>query len=197
MSLTRRSTLAEVAAVVAGALRRAGIGAVLTGGACSTLYSAGAYQSQDLDFVIRSGGTRVSLDGAMASIGFARRSDRYIHSTSPFYVEFPRGPLAIGDDFDIRPVQLRVGGGMTLALSATDACRDRLAAFYHWSDRGSLAAAVAIAVRRRIDRAAVRHWSRAEGFEERFEEFRAELAQATRERRQASGQHARPKRARH
>lgn len=46
---------------------------------------------------------------------------------------------------------LRVGRGRTLALSPTDACRDRLAAFYHWSDRGGLAAAVAIAQRHRVN----------------------------------------------
>lgn len=33
-------------------LRRAGIRAVLTGGACANLYSGGAYESVDADFVL-------------------------------------------------------------------------------------------------------------------------------------------------
>jgi len=45
MSLTARSGLAEVAACVARALARSKIRAVLTGGACATLYSRGEYQS--------------------------------------------------------------------------------------------------------------------------------------------------------
>lgn len=58
MTVDRHSTLAEVAAAVADALRQAEIGAVLTGGACATFYSGGAYQSEDLDFIITAGGTR-------------------------------------------------------------------------------------------------------------------------------------------
>lgn len=173
--MTRRSTLAEIAGQVAGALGGANIAAVLTGGACATIYSEGAYQSHDLDFIIRGSASRKSLDETMASVGFAREGDRYVHPSTPFFVEFPRGPLAIGDDVQITPVQLKLRGGSVQALSPTDSCRDRLAAFYHWSDRHSLDVAVAIAAKNSVNMAAVRRWSRSEGFEDRFEEFRQEL----------------------
>jgi hypothetical protein len=176
VKLTRRSTLAGVAAVVAAALEAAGIDAVLTGGACATIYTRGAYQSYDLDFIVRSGGTRRSLDTAMASIGFARDGDRYVHRETPFFVEFPRGPLAIGDDVQIVPVGLKIGRRKTLALSPTDSCRDRLAAFYHWSDRQSLQVAVEVAMSRRVDMKKIQDWSRNEGFADRFKEFQRELA---------------------
>ena len=39
--------------------------AVLTGGACATLYSGGRYQSWDLDFILQSGATRDQLDTAL------------------------------------------------------------------------------------------------------------------------------------
>ena len=175
MKLTRRSTLADVVAAVAGALQHAGIAAVLTGGACATLYSRGAYQSQDLDFIIRGGGTRGQLADAMASAGFVRKGDRYVHPATPFFVEFPRGPLAIGDDIEITPVELRFRGVSAMALSPTDACRDRLAAFFHWSDRQSLHVAVAIALRQRVNLTAIRRWSHREGFDTKFDEFRREL----------------------
>jgi hypothetical protein len=175
VTVTASSTLAEVAAAVSGALKRAGIAAVLTGGACAAVYSEGAYQSADLDFVIRGKGTRHSLDAALASIGFVRRGDRYLHPQSAFFVEFPRGPLAIGDDFDIRPVDVKLRTGSVVALSPTDACRDRLAAFYHWSDRQSLGAAVEIARRRRVNRDVIRRWSRREGHRTKCQEFLDEL----------------------
>jgi hypothetical protein len=160
---------------VAATLREAGIGAVLTGGACATLYTDGAYQSHDLDFIIRSGGTRKSLDAAMAAAGFTRDGDRYVHPKTPFFVEFPRGPLAIGDDLNISPIQLRLDRGSTLALSATDACRDRLAAFYYWDDRQSLRVAVDIARRRRVSLTAIERWSVREGQREKFADFKRDV----------------------
>ena len=178
MTLTSRSPLADVAAAVAAALRDAGIVAVLTGGACATLYSDGAYQSHDLDFILRGSANRRSLDDAMATLGFTRNRDRYVHATTPFFVEFPRGPLAIGDDLAVTPVVLRLRRGEVLALSATDACRDRLAAFYHWADRQSLRTAVLIARRSTVNLGIIRRWSTREGYEENFREFIHELRRA-------------------
>ncbi len=74
MNITAKSTLAQVAACVARALSRARIRAVLTGGACATVYSKGEYQSSDLDFVLQSAVTHRELDEVMGSIGF-RRTD--------------------------------------------------------------------------------------------------------------------------
>jgi hypothetical protein len=176
--LGRRSTLLDVIAVVSAALQRAGIDAVLTGGASATIHSRGAYLSHDLDFIVRRGGTRTSLNAAMASAGFVRAIDRYVHPRTAFFVEFPAGPLAIGDDLDIKPVRVQLTRGSTLALSATDACRDRLAAFYHWADRQSLRVAVAIAVASRVNLTAIRRWSEREDATAKFDEFRSELGKA-------------------
>lgn len=62
-------------------------------------------------------------------------------------------------------------GVPVLHLSATDSCRDRLAAFYHWKDRQALGAAVAIAANHALDLAKIRAWSRREGASEGYEEF--------------------------
>ena len=175
VKLTRRSSIAQVASVVGQALRKAGIEAVLTGGACAAIYSDGAYISHDLDFIVRRGGTRASLDAALSSVGFERDHDRYVSRATPFFVEFPRGPLSIGDDMNIKPVHLKIGRTTIPALSPTDSCRDRLAAFYHWSDRQSLKSAVDIAVRQRVNMTAIRKWSEREGAADRFEEFRAHV----------------------
>lgn len=150
MTITRRSSLAAVAATVGEALREAGIDAVLTGGACATIHSGGAYQSQDLDFVVRTPVERTVLDAAMRSVGFERDGNRYVHPRTSFFVEFPPGPLGIGDDLEVTPVAIAIGKGSVLGLSPTDACRDRLAA--------------------------INRWSRREGHLAEFEEFRQELA---------------------
>jgi hypothetical protein len=131
-----------------------------------------------MDFILASDVARAELDAAMRSVGFRRDGDRYVHARAPFFVEFPRGPLAIGDDHAIRPVARRTRGGHALMLSPTDSCRDRLAAFYHWNDRQSLAVAVEIARARRVSLGTIRDWSAREGFPARFEEFAAALRRA-------------------
>jgi len=69
----------------------------------------------------------------------SRREDRCVRPESPFWVEVPRAPLGVGADLEIRPVWLGSSDRTTLALSATDSYRDRLAAFIRGSDRQGLA----------------------------------------------------------
>lgn len=183
MKITSASTLGDIARLVSRALRDAGIRGVLTGGASASLHSDGEYVSHDLDYILQGRVTQPQLDEAMRRAGFERSGDRFVHPHTKFFVEFPRGPLAIGDDDLVAPVELRVGGTRILALSATDSCRDRLAAFYHWQDRQSLDVAVKIARRRRVDLAQIRRWSEAEGKTAQFEEFRRQLRVAASPRR--------------
>ncbi len=151
MTVGPGSTLREVAAAVAAALEDAGIRAVLTGGGIAAIHTGGDYKSDDLDFILQSSPTRKQLDEALGTLGFQRAGDHYDHPATHFFVEFPRGPLSIGRDLAIHPIEVRVGARKVLALSPTDSCRDRLAAFYHWNDRQSLDVAVLIALRERVD----------------------------------------------
>lgn len=176
MKLTRRSTLRDVAAHVVSVLAEAGIRCVLTGGACATLHTRGAYQSSDLDFVLQSSVTPAQLDAAMGKAGFERQGNQYVHPESPFFVEFPPGPLAIGGDFKIQPIEYLIRRRQVRMLSATDSCRDRLAAFYFWNDRQSLRTAVQIATRCAVEMERIRKWSVQEGHEAGFGEFLRELA---------------------
>lgn len=176
MILSTKSTLRDVALVVGTALDFHRIDAVLTGGACASIHSDGAHSSLDLDFILTRSVTQSDLDDAMADAGFARDGDRYVHSEAPFWVEFPRGPLAVGGDYRIRPVIVRDQAGRVQTLSPTDSCRDRLAAFYHWHDRQSLEVALQIALRHPVRMRAIQKWSTQEGGTEQFAEFRRELA---------------------
>ena len=178
MKLTTRSSLTTVALAVGGVLRRHGITAVLTGGACASLHTDGSYVSKDADFVIRGAVARAVLDSALAELGFERRGDRYVHPRVPFYLEFPPGPLAIGADLDIQPIEVDGKAGPALVLSPTDSCRDRLAAFYHWRDRQSLRLAVSIARANPVDLRKIEEWSRSEDSLTAYQEFLRELTRA-------------------
>lgn len=184
VTISRDSTLPEVALTVATTLNRHGIRAVLTGGAYVSIYTDGAYVSRDADFVIQTAAAALQhpVDGAMATLGFVRHNERYVHELTPFYVEFPPGPLSIGDDLDIRPVELRIEAGTALLLSPTDCCRDRLAAFYFWDDRQSLEHAVDVALHRDVNLRRIKAWSISEGHSDKYDEFVREL----RSRRRAS-----------
>lgn len=175
MKISSRSSARKVATAVAAALERHDLQAVLSGGGCASIYTSGAYQSVDLDFILQGPGTQLQLDQAMASLGFERRGTQYFHLLSRYYVEFPPGPLGVGSDYRIEPVEIRSGKTRLRLLSPTDSCRDRLAGFYHWNDRQSLEVAVRIGARKRIDLEKIRTWSEQERALTRFEIFLEEL----------------------
>ncbi len=161
MEITRDSSLREVAFAVCTALDRVGVTAVLTGGGAATLYAPEAIQSYD------------SPAQALEALGFRREGHDYRHRSSRFQLEFPVGPLAIGDERIERWSSLREGGGILHVITATDSCRDRLAAFFHFHDRSALdqACSVYAAAKRQVDLKQIRAWSKNEGKLEAFEEF--------------------------
>jgi len=100
VKLSQRSGIGEVAAVVASALKHAGIRAVLTGGACATLY-----QPRRLS-VLRSG-----LHPAVS--GFPGRpqchhAEHRLSASRPVRADGPRRPVLPHRDASIRPI--RIGG---------------------------------------------------------------------------------------
>jgi len=182
-AITANSTLPEVALTVAAVLSEPRIRAVLTGGACVSIYTDGLYVSKDADFVIQSAlpGLQHRLDETLARLGFTRDRDRYVHGLTPFFIEFPPGPLSIGRDLNITPMEVKVGEATALLLSPTDSCRDRLASFYFWGDRQALDLAVAIAGRHQVNFRAIRRWSKDEGELQKYGDFRREVERRTAE----------------
>ena len=169
--ITATSTLADVAFAVCTALERAGFVVVLTGGSAATFYAPDAYQSKDLDFVIALRGS--AGEQALKAIGFERKGDYYLHSASPFLLEFPPGPLAIGEDQVTTWSTIRRQGEVLHVLSPTDSCRDRLASFLFWNDFSGLEQALAVFRARRdeVDWRVIRDWCQRERQEEKLELF--------------------------
>ena len=79
---------------VAVHLKKKNIDTVLVGESVVSIYTEGAYQSGDLDFINLDLFTS-GLKEAMAEIGFTKKELR--HYTHPeckhLFIEFPRGPL--------------------------------------------------------------------------------------------------------
>jgi hypothetical protein len=161
-----------VVAIIAGdALRRGGLQAVLTGGACAAVHSKGRYTSRDVDFVLPLSTKKSVVEQALTPLGYRWSTDCFVHKDSRFFIEFPVGPLSIGEDLSIRPELIGINATETWALTATDSCRDRLAAYYHWRDRQALEVAVWIARESIVDLETIRDWSVREGRSQDFEHF--------------------------
>ena len=173
MTLSADATLREVAFVVCTALDDAGIVAVLTGGGAATVHAPGAIQSYDLDFVLTLYPGDGDGESVLRGLGYRREGHDYIHTESKYALEFPPGPLAIGDELIETWSTLRERDRLLHLLSPTDSCRDRLAAFYHFADRSALEQALEIqrAQRDDVDLDRIRRWSHSEGHGARFREF--------------------------
>lgn len=161
-------TIGELAAFIAEHLRSKGVETVLVGGACISIYSANEYSSFDLDFIITGSSTRKTVRDALNEINFTEENRYFVNPHTPFFVEFPSGPLAIGDEPPSAISTLRFSTGNLRLLSPTDSVKDRLAAFYHWKDQQSLEQAILVARDHVIDVVEVGRWSAHEGFAEVF-----------------------------
>lgn len=161
---------------VGGHLSQNGIDSILVGGAVASIYSEGAYQSGDLDFVIQSLHSN-HLTKIMAQIGFIEKAPgEYIHpQCKHLFIEFVKPPLAIGDDYKITPEEQVIEGKTIKILSPTDCVRDRLAAYIFWNAREGLDQALLVAKNHPIDLKKVESWCRHEGGLKQFKEFKNKL----------------------
>ncbi len=98
MTISKDSSLVDVAFAVCTALDQSGITAVLTGGSAATYYAPEAYQSMDIDFVITFRPEDAMGRDALNTLGFTRTEDYYLHQKCIYPLEFPPGPLMVGDD---------------------------------------------------------------------------------------------------
>lgn len=153
---------------------------MLTGGGAATLYAPEAYQSKDLDFVFTFWS---SLGGVseqpLLDLGFERAGDFYRHPESPYTLDFPRGPLAVGSETLNQWDTLQEDNRVLHVLTPTDCVRDRLCAYYFYRDFSGLEQALAVATCQPIDLSVIRRWSEAEGEAAKFDNFRARLSAQT------------------
>jgi hypothetical protein len=171
------TTLTQLAFIVGGCLHKAGVSAVLTGGGAATVYAPDAYQSRDLDFVLNFWSSIGSSPECIHQLGFRRSGNSYVHDFTPFTLDFPPGPLSIGDEVITSWSTLEEDGAVLNVITPTDCVRDRLSwfLFYQRFDLAALDQALAVASRQEIDLNRVRAWAIEEGAFERYTIFEARL----------------------
>ena len=173
--ITAKTTLTELAALISEHLKSQKIGATLVGGAVVSIYSENEYQSKDLDFI--SSADHRALTQAMELIGFTRIGKDFHHPKTRFTVEFPSGPLALGNEIPVQSKgKVDTPHGVIQLLSPTQCVQDRLAWFYHYNDRQCLDQALAVAQKQPVNLVSIKKWSEKEGAVEKFELFRKRLA---------------------
>ena len=161
---------------VAVHLKKHGIDTVLVGGSVVSIYTDGAYQSGDLDFVkldmFVSG-----LEKTMIEIGFKKHGRHYIHpECKHIFVEFPGGPpVGIGEDNEIIPDEVEVEGEIIKIYSPTDCVKDRLASYIHFKAAECLDQAVMVAKSHPVNFKRIEKWCKGEGAPEVFKDFMKKL----------------------
>lgn len=167
----------EIAGLVCETLGQAGITVTLTGGACVAIWSRGKYVSEDLDFIEEGPVSRRRIIEAMGALGFEVDGRIFVHRDTNVYVEFPTGPLMVGDERVLDVATRETVGGQLRLLKPTDCVKDRLAAYFHWNDKQALEQAVMVAKDQGVDMKDLRRWSEGEGAVQKFEAFRKRLRQ--------------------
>lgn len=167
-------TIVQIAFEIGTALAQENVVAVLSGGGAATTYAPDAYQTRDLDFILQS--TRTKADPVLR-LGFRPigRSGMFEHPDVPFTLEFPQGPLAVGDEVIETWHTLHEEDRVLNVISPTDCVRDRLAAAIHWRDERSIDQAVAVALLHTIDLGIVEAWCEREGGRWTFDAFAMRL----------------------
>lgn len=164
-------SMAELAAFICETLKKEGLETTLSGGACAEIYSGGNYVTGDLDFVVNFlwPENKKIIERVMAGLGFEKNGRIYINESIAYSVEFPLGPLSIGEEYHLKPVELKLKSGVLSLLSPTDCVKDRLAGYFYGNDAQCLEQAVMVARNNHVDLKELRRWSKNEG---KLEEFR-------------------------
>jgi hypothetical protein len=105
-------------------------------------------------------------------IGFDEEGRYFRYPDTEYFLEFPSGPLAAGDEPPHKINVLRFETGDLTVLSPTDCIKDRLASYFHWNDRECREQALLVASATDIDLPEIERWSLKEGYEGMFCHFR-------------------------
>lgn len=177
MKKLEKMRIDELAALISEKLRTKDIFVTLTGGACAQIYSDEKYVTGDLDFVVSNDfkETTEKIEPLMAELGFQKAGRIFQHKELPYTVEFPPGPLGIGFEYRIKPIEKNLSTGRLKLLSPTDSVKDRLAGFFYANDEQCLEQAIMVCQMNPVDLDEVRKWAEAEGSLEKYRGFEKEL----------------------
>ena len=171
MSDISKMTMPELASYVCEQLTSNNIHVVLSGGSCVEIYSQGDYTSYDIDLVNRYNEVFFKIKKVMESLGFVEEGKYFIYPDTKFFIEFPSGPLGVGDA-PVKDInELRTSFGTLKLLTPTDCIKDRLAAYYHWDDEQSLTQAIWVAQKNEVNFKELKKWSIQESSLDKYNNF--------------------------
>jgi hypothetical protein len=153
----------EYTAFIQTALRARGIETVLSGGSCVSIWSSNAYLSDDIDLIPETFAWRKEIRLAMCELGFAEHGRYFTHENSKWFVEFPAGPVTVGEERPKQILEQQLRTGVLRLLSPTDCVKDRLIPWLHKRDQQCLDQAVQVAHSSKVDVAELRRWVIGEG----------------------------------
>ncbi len=165
----------ELAAYLQNALEKENIQVVLSGGSAVSFYSSDKYVSKDLDLINTHFTKRSKIKSAMHTLGFQEQGRYFVNAETKFFVEFPDGPLSVGEEPVKEVSQFKLATGTLRVISPTDCVKDRLCAFYFWNDQQGLTQAVLVAKNQSVDLKEIKRWSKTEGKEKEYEIFKNKL----------------------
>ena len=171
MKKIKNMSQVELAAYVQDSLQSEGIQVVLSGGSAVSFYSSNKYVSKDLDLINISFSRRSKIKSVMGNLGFREQGRYFTHSETTFFIEFPDGPLSVGEEPVKEISEFKLSTGTLRALSPTDCVKDRLCAFYFWNDLQGLEQAILVTKSQRVDLKEIKRWSKVEGKEKEFKAF--------------------------
>jgi len=176
MKQIKNMSQVELAAYVQSHLRKEAINVVLSGGSAVSFYSGNQYVSKDLDLINANFAKRKDIKTVMEKIGFHEQGRYFVNPEMQFFIEFPEGPLSVGEE-PIKVIdEFKLTTGTLRIISATDCIKDRLCAYYFWNDQQGLAQAVLVSKSQSVDLREIERWSKVEGKEQEFEIFRSKLS---------------------
>lgn len=111
----------------------------------------------------------------MKEIGFTEVGRHFEHPDTEFFVEFPPGPLAIGESYTVELSEMELDTGRLVLITPTECVKDRLAWYYHTGDHQSLLHALLVARDQPVDLDEIKKWSEGEGKLEEFEKYIKQL----------------------
>ncbi|MCO4781810.1 MAG: hypothetical protein KC646_05750 [Candidatus Cloacimonetes bacterium] len=174
-SIAQMSRL-ELASYISSTLLANGIDVVLSGGSCVSIYSENKYVSMDLDFINNDVFVnRKKIIQIMKGIGFFEKNRYFKHPDTELLVEFPPGPLGVGEEPVKQIDEIKTEVGTLRIISPTDCVKDRLTWYYHDQDLQCLEQAILVALNNEIDLKEVKRWSKSEGKLKEFELIKSRL----------------------
>lgn len=175
MKQIRNMTQIELAAYVQSNLQNEGINVVLSGGSAVSFYSSNKYVSKDLDLINANFAKRRAIKTVMEKIGFQEQGRYFINPATLFLVEFPDGPLSVGEEPVQEVNEFELATGTLRIISATDCVKDRLCAYYFWNDQQGLTQAALVTKSQNVDLKEIERWSKVEGKLTGFLAFKSKI----------------------